>query len=597
MKRFLITTADERTWRTDRPILFLGEWCRLYDRRAQWESLDAEVMPYHWDDRHRYDEDYGRLQGIYEVVLPALAAALNEQHGSSQSLRFWRALVGPWLYHYLHTVFDRWTLVRLASEVYDIEDTVIYDAEPPRLIATDLVDFAGARVQDVLWNHHIFGRAVQHIGRIPWRSMPAPELPASASNARSRPAWRRVRTTIRGAVRSCLAQVTRADEAMVIRSHLPMLTDLRLQLALGQVPKLWDPPGVPAVPPDMSRRRGMRLRMKDPDEFVRFAATLLPEQIPTVFLEGYEALNEAAARLPWPSRPRVIFTSNLYHFCEPFQLWAARKAEAGAPFVIGQHGGFVGLAKRHPGIDHQLQLCDRYLSWGWSDAGGLVCPTGVLTNIGKPRTRLNTSGNLLLVTTPIQLYAFRVTSWPVGANQSAAFAAEQVRFGGALPPSIRRTLTVRIIEADDRKWRTGYVQRWTDALPGVRIDPSTEPIEGALQRCRLFVYTYNSSGFLETLARNIPTVVFWNPQYFDVRHEAQSALDLLADARIYHTTPESAARHVSEIWESVAEWWNAPDVQRARREFCDRYARTPVNPLKAVLDALVTVREPALASS
>lgn len=36
--RYLITTADERTWKFDRPVLFLGEWCRLYDRRHVWQQ-------------------------------------------------------------------------------------------------------------------------------------------------------------------------------------------------------------------------------------------------------------------------------------------------------------------------------------------------------------------------------------------------------------------------------------------------------------------------------------------------------------------------------------------------------------------------------
>ena len=31
--RYLITTHDERTWEFDRPVIFLGEWCRLFERK------------------------------------------------------------------------------------------------------------------------------------------------------------------------------------------------------------------------------------------------------------------------------------------------------------------------------------------------------------------------------------------------------------------------------------------------------------------------------------------------------------------------------------------------------------------------------------
>ena len=48
---FLVLTADQRFWKTDEKILFLGEWCRLYRHKPIWSGLDAEVLPYHWDDR------------------------------------------------------------------------------------------------------------------------------------------------------------------------------------------------------------------------------------------------------------------------------------------------------------------------------------------------------------------------------------------------------------------------------------------------------------------------------------------------------------------------------------------------------------------
>ena len=133
----------------------------------------------------------------------------------------------------------------------------------------------------------------------------------------------------------------------------------------------------------------------------------------------------------------------------------------------------------------------------------------------------------------------------------AAFLAEQIRFARSLPDAVRGALTVRIDAAADRRDRTCYIDRLKDGLPGIDIDPSTRPIEGPMRRCRLFVYTYNSSGFLESLARNIPTVMFWNPWYFELRSSAQPYFDLLSAARIFHDTPEGAARHVAEVWEAA----------------------------------------------
>ena len=75
MKRHLITIADEKTWPEDKkhPVLFLGEWCKLYSRKSNWEKLDSKTRPHHWSDREKLHADYQAMQIIYEKTLSVLA--------------------------------------------------------------------------------------------------------------------------------------------------------------------------------------------------------------------------------------------------------------------------------------------------------------------------------------------------------------------------------------------------------------------------------------------------------------------------------------------------------------------------------------------
>ena len=74
VKRFLVTTALEETWPNDpeTPVLFLGEWCRIYSRRERWSKMNAEVLPYHWNDSHKLYNDYKYLSDFYEITLQDL---------------------------------------------------------------------------------------------------------------------------------------------------------------------------------------------------------------------------------------------------------------------------------------------------------------------------------------------------------------------------------------------------------------------------------------------------------------------------------------------------------------------------------------------
>ena len=96
--RYLITTADEKTWMFDRPVIFLGEWCRIYDRKQVWQEMDAIVAaPFglHKLEKKHHHEIARKLEDELFIVL---CEKLNDYHQERHSSRFWRILVGHWLH-------------------------------------------------------------------------------------------------------------------------------------------------------------------------------------------------------------------------------------------------------------------------------------------------------------------------------------------------------------------------------------------------------------------------------------------------------------------------------------------------------------------
>ena len=57
-KRYLITTEDEVTWKFDQPVIFLGEWCRPYNRKHLWQNMDAIVAKPYGLGEDQKDTDY-----------------------------------------------------------------------------------------------------------------------------------------------------------------------------------------------------------------------------------------------------------------------------------------------------------------------------------------------------------------------------------------------------------------------------------------------------------------------------------------------------------------------------------------------------------
>jgi putative transferase (TIGR04331 family) len=122
-------------------------------------------------------------------------------------------------------------------------------------------------------------------------------------------------------------------------------------------------------------------------------------------------------------------------------------------------------------------------------------------------------------------------------------------------------------------------ERWSNAMPELKINLGVGSIHKLINKSRIFISTYNATTYLESLSWNIPTIIFWNPDHWELNKEAKPYFELLKLAGIFHETPESAARQMIEVWGDVDEWWKSEKVQNAKNVFCYQYARISSNSL------------------
>ena len=576
VKRFLITTALEETWREDVPVLFLGEWCRLYEHKEKWQKMDAEVAPYHWDDRKKLYQDYLYLQNIYEDLLVELSGQLNVLHNVNHSVRYWRILVGPWLGYFIQMLFDRWIMLQRVVADYEITGVRIILDNGRGLIPNDMNDFSRLFVSDE-WNELIFGELLSLMnipiewveGRVNKYALPPQETNKASYKQRLGSVLRRVADGIFGAVST-------NREYFFIASYLPIKQNILLQLRLGQIPKLWRSVFVPpVVAPNFETRKQQTNPASAINNFTSIARVMLHRHIPTAYSEGYQNLIALTHKLSWPQSPKAIFTANSYSSDDVFKAWAADKVERGTPLVIAQHGGNYGMALWGFTETHQIAIADKFLTWGWVETNQQkLIPVGSIKTFGKSQAT-DKNGGALLVETTIPKLSYHMYSIPV-ANQWLSYFEDQCRFVEALPQELRDHLLVRLY-SQDYGWCQR--QRWQGRHPLVRLDDGYVPISSLIRKSRLYISSYNATTYLESLVLNVPTIMFWNTEHWEVRDSAKPFFEKLKSVGIFHETPEGAARQMALIWDDIDSWWLSEETQAVRREFCRVYAHIPERPL------------------
>jgi putative transferase (TIGR04331 family) len=550
--------------------------------------MDAEVLPYHWDDRAQLHADFVYLQGLHERLLRNLAADLNQMHGVDHGIRFWRILVGPWLGYFVQMLFDRWICIQRAIRDFDLSGTVVLFGCEEALIPNDMVEFAHLFVEDE-WNHHIYGAILQHFTHVPCQRRPR-EATQGTKRAVYPAAFGQTANKVLARWYSRLASaLSRERDAFFLSTYLPFVDELRMQLRLGQVPQRWCSVPADRIGIDTSKRRWV-VAGESRSPFEICVRRLIPTQMPAVYTEGYGQLVEQAANLPWPNQPKVIWTSNSHNSDDVFKAWAAEKNERGSPLVIGQHGGHYGMGRWSFTEDHDIAISDRYLSWGWSDRCGRVKAVGQLKAKRPLKIRHSKQARALLVTCAVPRFSYWMYSAAV-SRQWLDYFRDQCAFVACLPGSIRDALIVRLYPKD---YGWDQLPRWRDRFPDLHVDQGETSIDDLIRQSRLYISTYNATTFLESITMNVPTVMYWNQGHWELRESSEPYFADLKRVGIFHEAPESAAQHVAAIWDDIDAWWQCGQVQEVLSQFKQRYCHLPDDLLDCVESA---VREVMVAAN
>jgi putative transferase (TIGR04331 family) len=566
--RHLILTANELTWQNNKPVLFLGEWCKRYNKEESLRDLDYETVSYHWSNRSKLLKDYIFLQEAYEYFLALLTEELNRIHKLSYSPSYWRILLGPWLNNFICIVFDRWKMLQKALNDYNNLSVTILKDTNNAFAPKDMLEFSKLISTDN-WNQFLYQDLIENFFKsdllineitdknIGWNFL--------AKNPRKVTVWKELLKNISNYFNRVFV---RENEVFLFSVNLSVFSRFLLQIKLAQIPKFWSTQEI-SIKKLEKAKRNLQLKVEKKEDFYLVLEKIIPKHIPIVYLEGFEALKGLIKKQNWPKKPYSIFTSDAFAFNDIFKAWAAKKVEEKVPLIISQHGGHYGIGSFSATEEHELKISNKYLTWGWNKASfDNIESIGMLSRLNQ-NMGYDKKGYILLVQTTVPRYSYRLYSVPI-AGQWLSYFEDQIEFVSSLPEELQRQTLVRT-ESED--YDLEQESRWLKSFPKIKLENGEKDIHSLFRKSKLVVSTYNSTSFLETLSRNIPTVVFWNPGYWEIRDESKASIELLKSVGIFHESPKKAAEHITMISKDINSWWLQKEVQTAVKKFTLQFAK------------------------
>ncbi len=337
---------------------------------------------------------------------------------------------------------------------------------------------------------------------------------------------------------------------------------------------------------NLKLREKINLEFIAENSFENFIKKNIFKFMPNSFLEDFNAIGNIVDQMKWPKNPKIIFTSHFMTKTLQSRYTAECLEKKSCKLVLGQHGGVYGQYLFSSMQDYEIDIADKYLSWGWKNENKKILPFGVIKNLEKNKYDLKNS-KLLMILRSQTRYTHRLNSYS-GSNQIKKYFNECLSLCVKLNKKlINENLILRF---HSRKFGWDEDKIFKEKLGNINMDMGYEKISNLFSSAKLVLHTYIGTGYLETLASNIPTIIFANTKECLLNKETTNDLEILKNCNIFHEDYVSAANFINFNWNKINLWWFSEKVQKAREDFCNKYSKinyNKINNLKDIFQSII----------
>jgi len=496
------------------------------------------------------------VKALCADVLPGIAARLC---GHSRALpdAYWETLLTPWVMNVSKQVVERWWRVKAMVELWGNEP--VHVPLLPRNCSFTFAtgpDFVLHGALGHSYNHWLFSRLLEEVFPPAWSWEYLPPVQKAYGRHEKPSGKERLRETLRNLMLRLpcprlkgmnALQTLRFSLALLHRSHGPDMA--RPQASYG------------------SAATGVRVDL--PENFVKNLVPLFLVALPRLLAHQKHPVR--LGRDPLGPRLRVASVQAYEdaNYRQSLAKWRGR----GNRLMYVQHGSDYGQVRCVSDVEMVEYSQHAFGTWGWKrhqgSAGNFIPLPYPQLNGLEGRWHGRDGANLLFVGTEMPAFAYRLDAHP-SPLQTVEYRRDKERFFGALHRDVQSRALYRPYFPVPGSLRDAD---WVlERFPSVRM--ATGALSDHLYACRLLVLDHNGTTLLESLVANIPMILFWRRESWALSPDAEALLDMLAQAGIWHETPQQAAAKAAEVWGDPLAWWMSEKVQQARRTYCAQQAMT-----------------------
>lgn len=576
---YLATTGFKEVWNFDDEIRYLGSWCFIPDRMNEYQAKKNLTLENPWKNEAYFDQTAKYLDALNERLLLFCVEFLNDFHDTNYDAKFWRILIGKWLADYTARVLDKYICIVNAYDKYpdiyttslDIQTALSFDGSDmsayPRRHLPKLKDYSfivnelGLK-SDILIVDDDFINSIQNSKTSIVKENKI-ELPINLGNILF--GWMHCQKSMLNLLQEKLhgIDVTNFDTP-----------NLDLLLPQKDFLKNYD-------------KRNIFLEFDAKSSFEKLLSKKLIRDFPSDYIENFKNTFEFVKE-NYLGAPKMIVSALGWYESKTFKFISAISYLKAAKLVSFQHGSIYGLYKNLPNMQHEKAISNTFFSWGWGydENDKKIKDVPCVHTSYYLENKLNDyherdNGSILYLVNQVVPYLQDFRS-AIKSRGSDDYIDWQVRFFNSLDKELRKKILYRY-----KKDRNIDVWKWVlEMFPEIDYEGRLIPFPERAKDARIIVADCCTQVYTEAMMMK-PTVLFWDPSVWTLSKSTEPYLNALIKNNILFLNPEDAADWVAKIYDSPLSWWNDKNVQKAKNDFLNHYAKPDADWLNKWLNAII----------
>ncbi len=566
MNNDLIISKTKNIFKNEKDLnsILIGQWLIEDFSKEQIEKNNITINRPASYEKEARKKSYLICENIFNSIIDDFCKNLNNLHSINLSQRAWRIIAESWIKRFIYICYNRKETLDIAFEDHKIAKVHLTSNKNYNFFTKDTEGQYPASV-DNFWNSNLYLRLLNYFDynvNIVAENKDENFINLNTYYERIKNSKKNFKFKFFSNFFSLCKIFVKKNDGLIFNSYLPFYSEKILEIYLKQIPQLWKEKEIVYS----SFNKDLRNKIvfdsnKEEKNLENFIRKIIPNSLPICFVESFAKIFQNAGHHNFPKDPKFIFISTGFDHDELLKFYIAKNVEKGKKYYVGQHGATY-FTEHDANLRAEVNTSDKFFSWGYRN--NKIKNIVPLFNFKTYNKKIlgNPKGNLLII---IRSLGYRATPWD--RYQEGLLGIEKVsNLIKLMPSKINENTIIRLHKSFQLKrskyFLDKYFGKYYNNLEFGNID-----YKKLLSQSRLTCFNYDSTGFLENLNYNIPSVAIWDKTFNHLNENFKKKYELLTEANILFSDENKLINHIENYWENIFAWWGSKKVQTNINEF------------------------------